>query len=428
MRYQLYRSLFVTFLFAEILLLTSQRMRYMGQRENGIVMMLLAAFMGAFAVLAAFESRVASPKVKSNSGENWVMKIVALVGIGLSIFHFNREISVIPIDIHLSDILPTIQVMNQRLMEGQYPYALIQSFGYDLSPTYLPIMWMPFLPAAFFHFDERWVAFAIWAIATLAMIRRAHYWGLRPEAKWLITALPFFHFILIEEATDATFGNTIEIMIAGLYMLFALQLDRIRSYLAGSPLKKSALMAFFLALCLLSRYAFLLWLPLCFVVIWVENRKLAYYTAAWVVGWVLVLFALPFLSKDPMIYFNGLKHYSSAALAGWSQPGPVGPLYDGLGVAGIFRDVWGGEMAERLAALQRWQFITSVIAVGLCTLLWWKKRAQLKHLPLFLLGSLKFYFAFFYGFIQMPYTYLMLTPAFFSIVMLLSFYREPDNV
>ncbi len=427
MRYQLYRSLFVVFLFCEILLITSQRLRYMGQRENAIVLIFLGAGMGLFAVLAAFKQPIAREKRQSVKSETWAMGLVAAAGVALCAFHFKREISVIPIDIHLSDILPTIQVMNQRLLEGTYPYALIQNFGYDLSPTYLPLMWMPFLPATIFHFDERWVAFVIWTIAAIFTIRRAHTWGLRTEAKWLITALPFFHFIFIEEGTDDTFGNTVEIMIAGFYMLFALQLDKIRAYLAGSPLKSGAMLAFFIALCLLSRYAFLLWLPLCFLVVWVENRKLALYTAAWVIAWVLVLFAIPFLTKDPMIYFNGLKHYSSAALAGWSQVGNYSPLYDGLGIAGIFRDEYGGEMADRLAGLQRWQFIVSITAVGLCALLWWKKRAQLQHLPLFLLGSLKFYFAFFYGFIQMPYTYLMLTPCFLSIVILLSFYREPQK-
>ena len=427
MRYQLYRSLFVVFLFCEILLITSQRLRYMGQRENATVLIFLGAGMGLFAVLAAFKQPIPCEKRQSVKSETWAMGLVAAVGVALCAFHFKREISVIPIDIHLSDILPTIQVMNQRLLEGTYPYALIQNFGYDLSPTYLPLMWMPFLPATIFHFDERWVAFVIWTIAAIFTIRRAHTWGLRTEAKWLITALPFFHFIFIEEGTDDTFGNTVEIMIAGFYMLFALQLDKIRAYLAGSPLKSGAMLAFFIALCLLSRYAFLLWLPLCFLVVWVENRKLALYTAAWVIAWVLVLFAIPFLTKDPMIYFNGLKHYSSAALAAWSQVGNYSPLYDGLGIAGIFRDEYGGEMADRLAGLQRWQFVVSITAVGLCALLWWKKRAQLQHLPLFLLGSLKFYFAFFYGFIQMPYTYLMLTPCFLSIVILLSFYREPQK-
>jgi len=399
----------------------------MGQRENGIVLTILAAAMGIFAVLAAFESVKNREKAKVASWGNWLLGIVTVAGLGLCIFHFNREISVIPIDIRLSDILPTIQIMNQRLLDGQFPYNLIQSFGYDLSPTYLPMMWLPFLPAAAFHFDERWVAFAIWGIATISMVRRAHVWGLGTEAKWLITALPFFHFIMIEEGTDATFGNTVEIMIAGFYMLFALQLDKIRIYLAGSPRKKGALLAFFIVLCLLSRYSFLLWLPLCFAVVWVENRKLAISTAAWVFGFVMLLFVLPFLLKDPMIYLNGLKYYSVAALAGWEQADSGSPLYQGMGLAGIFRDEAAGDMAGRLATLQRWQLAASVLAVGLCAFIWWKKRTQMKRLPLFLLGSLKFYFAFFYGFIQMPYIYLMLTPCFLSIVMLLSFYREDDS-
>lgn len=428
MRYPLYRCLFVIFLVCEMLLVTSQRLCYMSHRENAIVLLLLAALMGIFAVLAAFEkTKTTENPPETAPWEHWMLKFVLGIGLVLSAFHFYREISGIPIDVKRSDILPTIQVMDQRLLSGQYPYSIIQEFGYDLNPTYLPLMWMPFLPAAIFHFDERWVAFLIWAVAAVALIWRAQHRGVRTEVKWLITVLPFIFFVLIEEGTDATYGNTIEIMIAGFYILFALQLAKIRQYLIGSPVKGGLMMAFFIALCLLSRYAFLLWLPLCFLVVWVSNRKLALSTAAGVLGAVLLLFVLPFLSQDPMIYLNGLKYYSLAALTGWEQAGIQSPLYDGMGVAGIFRDEMGGEMSARLSALQRWQFLSSMAAVGICALIWWKKRAQMQHLSLFLLGSLKFYFAFFYGFIQMPYTYLMLTPCFFSIAMLVAWYQKAET-
>lgn len=426
MRYQIYRTLFVIFLFCEILLVTSQRMRYLGHRENAIVLTLLAAGMGIFAILAAFEKKQNNTQNRTKNWENTLLAIVAAAGVGLCAFHFYREISVIPIDIHVSDIVPTIQVMNERLLSGQYPYALIQDFGYDLSPTYLPLMWLPFVPAMVFHFDERWMAFLIWAIAVLLLVRRVYQSSLGVSANWLLITLPFFHFILIEEGTVSTYGNTVELMIAGFYMLFALQLDKIKAFLSGSPLKSGAVMAFFLSLCLLSRYSFLLWLPLCFVVVWIENRKLALSTAAWVLAFTLLIFVFPFLLKDPMVYLNGLKYYSKAAQVGWEQVGNPSPLYDGMGMAGIFRDECGGEMAHRLATLQRWQLVVSLLAVGFCGAFWWKKRAKLQHLPLFLLGSLKLYFAFFYGFIQMPYTYLMLTPVFFSIVVLYSFYRESN--
>ena len=424
MRYRLFRALFVVSLFGEMFLLTSQRLRYMGNREVGIVIILLGADMGVFAILSSFDTINSPERSQNSSWENRLLQIVALCGIALSAFHFNREISVVPIDEHISDILPTIQVMNHRLLSGQYPYDLIQSFGYDLSPTYLPLMWMPFLPATLLHFDERWMAFIIWAVATLAMIRRIHIQAMDTEAKWLITALPFFLFILIEESTDSTYANTVELMIAGFYMLFALQLVKIKSYLTAPAKTHGPMLAFFIVLCLLSRYSFLLWLPLCFIIVWIENRKLALYVSAWVLGLVTLLFVLPFLIKDPMIYFNGLKHYSKAALGVWSEPGDKGVLHDGLGVAGIFRDDLGWEMADRLAALQRCQFIASLAVTAICCWVWWKKRFQLQNLPLFLLGSLQLYFAIFYGFIQVPYTYLMVMPVFFSIVVLLPFYKK----
>ncbi|MBN8676607.1 MAG: hypothetical protein J0M29_00190 [Chitinophagales bacterium] len=423
MRYGLYRSLFVLLLFAEILLVTSQRSRYMGQRENGIVLTSLAVLMGLMALLAAFEKRRPEPVSPVTSRDIWPMRVVLLIGIAMAIFHFKREISVIPIAPQLSDIIPTIQVMNHRLLAGQYPYEIIHEFGYALSPTYLPLMWLPFFPAALFHFDERWVAFTIWLIATLMVIWRAHQSNLSGMARWLVTALPFMHFILIEEGTSATFGNTVELMIAGFYMMWALQMDRIRELLRGNPWKSGAILGFFLILCLLSRYAFLLWLPLCCFVVWIENRKLVLTTSVSTLVGVLVLFVIPFMLKDPMVYIKGLQHYSSAALAAWQQEGQQGPLYDGIGVGGIFRDGIQGDMSVRLATLQRSQLIITLLAVGLSGLYWWRNRQKLQSLPLFLLGSLKFYFAFFYGFIQMPYIYLMLTPCFFSVAMLPTWYK-----
>ena len=427
MRYQIYRILFIIFLFAEVLLLTGQRMRYLGYRENAIVIILMGAGLGIFALLASFQSVPTNEKKGGIPWENRILKIVAGIGILLSLFHFGRQLSNQPVNVHVSDILPTIQTMNQRLLDGQYPYALIQDFGYDLSPTYLPLMWMPFLPATALHLDERWIAWMIWMLASILLIRRVHQSNFSIEVKWLLTTLPFFYFILFGETTVAIYASTVEIMIAGFYMLFALQLDQIRIYFTGNPLKKGAILGFFIALCLLSRYSFLLWLPFGFLVVWSENKKLAWYTAAWASAWVLVLFVLPFLSQDPMVYFNGLKHYSSAALAIWSQTVHVSPLNDGIGIAGIFRENMGGEMADRLAALQKTQMILSLVVVGICALIWWRKRSQIRHLPLYLLGSLKLYFAIFYGFIQTPYVYLMLTPCFLSLVMLMTIYRTAEN-
>jgi hypothetical protein len=382
--------------------------------------------MGLLAIWASAQRREPVSAQGRQVWELWSLRAVAATGLGLCVFHFFREIRVIPIDYRWSDIVPTVQVMTHRLLDGQYPYALIRDFGYDLSPTYLPLMWLPFLPAALFHFDERWVAFAIWALAAVALVRQAQQRAESSPAKWLVTALPFFYFILIEEATDATYGNTIELMLAGFYMLLALQLTKINAYLSAPAKRSGAILAFFILLCLLSRYSFLLWLPFAALVLWSESKKMAYSTAIWTVAGILALFVLPFLSQDPMIYVNGLKHYSAAALSIWEQTDKTGPLYDGVGVAVMFKEGAAGEMAQRLAALQRWQMALSLAATAFAGIWWWKKRSSVRSLPLFLLGSLKLYFAFFYGFVQAPYVYLMLVPSFFSIAMLLAWYKQDE--
>jgi hypothetical protein len=429
MKLNFYRTLFVVFLFAEMLLCTAQRHRYFGSRENGVVVLVLTAVMGLVAFLAAFERWPGRAAVQRFVREQRAMQLLALLGLVLCGYHFQREISVIPIDVRLSDVLPTIQVMDRRLLQGEYPYQLITEFGYDLSPTYLPMMWLPFLPAAVAGFDERWVGFGIWALAVLALLWRVQRsQGLRPEQQWLLTALPFFLFVLIEEGTDAVFGNTVEIMIAGFYLLFALQLHKIRHYLqAADPRRAGLWIALPLLCCLLSRYSFVLWLPLCFVFLWWQNRRLALLTALYCAVGVLLLFGLPFLVKDPALYFKGLAYYSKAALGEWAQAGRQGHLYDGLGVAGWFRDEAPGEMPQRLAALQRWHLLASLGAVLFCAALGWLRRAKLQNPALFLLGSLKFYFAFFYAFIQVPYVYLHLTPCFLSIALLFALYEESSE-
>lgn len=427
MPFRFYRALFIVFMVFEIFLVTTQRLRYMGQRENAIVLILLATGMGLMAILASRKENDSiaqqAPRWETN-----LLRFVTLLGLGFCIFHFNREISVIPIDSHLSDIWPTIVVMNERLLHGAYPYQLITDFGYDLSPTYLPFMWLPSFPAALFHFDYRWVAFTLWAAGALALVWRAQKNGAGAASRGLLTALPFIYLILIEEGTDAVLGNTTEVMIAGFYLLFALQLNRLKDYFfQGNPAKKGLILAFFLSLCLLSRYSFLLWLPLGLIVLWFENRKLALYTGGWTLAIILVVFILPFLSIDPMAYINGMKYYSKAALAAWEQPGSSGPLYDGIGIAGIFRDEAGGDMANKLATLQRWQLISVLTVTALSGWFWWKNRQKIRYLPLFLLGSLKLYFAFFYGFIQMPYVYLMVMPCFFSLAVLMAFYERRED-
>lgn len=425
MRYTLYRTLFILLLGGEILLTTAARARFLGLRENGIALIVIAAVMGLLAMLAAFEPDKPRIVSEQKAWEQWLLRFFPLFGLVVCAFYFHREISRIPIDVHISDIIPTIQVLDQRLLSGSYPYAVITSFGYELHPTYLPMMWLPFLPAALFHFDERWIAFAIWSVAVLLMVRASQKEAISKGAQWLLTVLPFFLFMIISRTTLATYGNTIELMIVGFYLLFALQLAKIQQYLSGNPVKNGAMMAFFICLCLLSRYSFLLWLPLAFGLLWLQNRKFASMTAVWVVTGVLVLFVLPFMSQDPMIYINGLKHYSSAALTVWEEPvSNAHPLYQGLGIASIFKDAWEGEMSQGLAALQQWQVAVSLAAVGFCALLWGIKGARIQHFSLYLVGSLKFYFAFFYGFIQMPYLYLMLTPCFLSIVVLLIWYQN----
>lgn len=64
-----------------------------------------------------------------------------------------------PIDISKSDILPLLkEVYYKRLVSGEFVYN--RDYGYDYVdwvPNYLPMHWLPFVPAFYLGFDPRYI-------------------------------------------------------------------------------------------------------------------------------------------------------------------------------------------------------------------------------------------------------------------------------
>jgi hypothetical protein len=89
---------------------------------------------------------------------------------GVFIFFVGRNIMAsMPMDYRNADMLPIIQVMNQRFLGGHWSqvYDPIPEIWNGIKPIYLPAMWIPFSPAVLLNIDLRWITICcLWLSCT----------------------------------------------------------------------------------------------------------------------------------------------------------------------------------------------------------------------------------------------------------------------
>jgi hypothetical protein len=244
----------------------------------------------------------------------------------------------------------------------------------------------------------------------------AGYWLLvarsanSPSELLLKALLPLAAILSLLRTDPATFGYTIEILIFGYYFILA----------TGIFVKSPVLRAIGIVLCILSRFSFVFWLPLYFLILFFdEDRRKALYTAGWVILGIVAIYVIPFLSKDWSIFIKAQQMYSGAAVGEWlhmnDKQQPM-HLYNGIGLAVYFHKFLDWELAERIRALRLTMIVMSVLTVLASGWVYLKYRKRIDY-RLFLLISLKLYLSVFYAFMQVPYIYLTALPVLLSCFM-----------
>ncbi len=137
---------------AEFLLFTFLR-NVFGPFASPVVLWLLGV---AFSLsgLWAFRGQSVIPlsKLRSRAALTLLVPVVALLVFGERVARMPQYT---PIDPAQSDVIPSIQVFVRRWLAGEVVYAPITDFDYLLYPTYLPLTWLPFVPAEILSFDYR---------------------------------------------------------------------------------------------------------------------------------------------------------------------------------------------------------------------------------------------------------------------------------
>lgn len=297
-----------------------------------------------------------------------------------------------------SDIIPIIQVACRRLLAGEFPYKMVSDFGFDQDMTYLPLHWMPMCISRIMGIDDRWIPYSVWALAALVITIRAARIP-NPIYKALVPLFLLLSLTVLFYRDPGIVECTVELMIAGYYMLLVCGFNTGNAWFQG----------IMLGCCLLSRYTVLLWLPLYAVVLLSSGHKKQFFIAAGVASaMVLLIYVLPFLTRDPGLFYNGYKYYDRAALFEWTHLNKEGKpihVFSGSGFAYWFYTSFAHyDVSVRIKLLQKTHIVTCLLVTAGMAAWYYRQRHKVNY-RLFLMGSFKIYLAFFLFLIQVPYAY-----------------------
>ncbi len=362
---------------------------------SGIAIALLAT---ALPQVSLSGSRLADRKINSKIR---YLKALVLVVIALAVYLLSkRTLQSIDINAAYADMLPVIQKMNQRFIDGHWKkvYDIIPDIWHGTQPVYLPAMWLPFAPAVLFGFDMRWITagciFVVFAIFIL-VLRPAK----NPYSSLVLLGMAslLFCWLLIQDEEHGFISMSEEGVVVVYYVLLVLAIMSDQVWLIGIAA----------ALCLLSRFSLIGAIPalLCYLMLHKRNKQ-ALLLSLIGVGSFLVFFILPFgwrRFSDLLSLPAQYVHFSHLV---WKNDPDV--FLRGLGFAKFF----GPANASVLHLL----LIVLTFAVPVSYVLFTYLKNKSRPVPNLALAALKLSIVVFYCFIDVPYLYLYYTSSFISLI------------
>lgn len=315
----------------------------------------------------------------------------------------NNKIKEVPVGKCGSDVILQVDTLCIRFLNNQMPYKTID-FGYELQPTYMPLQWLPYCIAIKFNIDERLFAYTLFSVSFLLLLFITIKSSLH-QSQLLFSILGFLVLLYpINCIVDLKYiiTATLEQGIVAFYILIPICIG----------LKKYTWATLAIAICLLSRYSIVFWVPLYLLVLFTNNKKMALVHASIIFTAVMVLYVIPFLSKDTSIFIRGYQYHSFAALGEWkhlNENKQPTHLFDGQGLAFLFYNLKTFSLQAKLVLLQKFHLLICTLLISAMSLYYLKIKNSINK-ELFLIISLALYLLIFYSFIQIPYKYLFLLP------------------
>ncbi len=398
----------------EVLFTTFLRSTVFSPAGNGVFLFIISLLVGLYPSLVQTDAPVKKAVVNSNTAK-W-LKYMWWAAIAIGFVFWARNLNMHPVSIKDSDVIPQIEKLVQRHQQGMFPYSIITEWGYDFFPTYLPLTWAPFHIAEFMMVDYRYLVFAGWMLLLLIFSQKLLQYFADSLVHLYVFALLQFIFWGYLLYADLSLMRTVELLIGTYYGFFLFSIEKGKWWMMG----------FTLLLCLLSRYSLVLWLPFFFLLLWKDKGlTVVMKSVAVIIAGMLLLYVLPFLSKDMDIFLRGVKTYTIAGLGEWKGQSwqALGEkpfqLFRGTGLAALFYESSSAPVEQKLEQFKQIHLWASVVTVLLLAVGYWLKfRKQKVPLQLPAAASLKIYLAVFYGFVLIPYVYLYIVPLISSVFVL----------
>lgn len=336
---------------------------------------------------------------------------------GMFLFHvvmLSAMYKACPVDKMLADMLPVIRLSCERLLHRQPVYAPTNEIWPNSVNAYLPMMWLPYLPAVVFNYDLRWTTvvmlFAALFVAAIPVYKNSK--GLSPTV-FLITGVSLFLVLNFFMTQYCDFWRlTEEGGIAGFYILLGFALLQRRFYLTG----------FSIAMCVLSRYSLAPWIPVYFAFIYFtepfENFKKMIIVFF---GILLVVFILPFFIWDPLYFLKLPFVQGGSSSQAWFWNNYNIGVDKSLTTVGLYKFFTRGNSHFMLAI----ELFTSVAFPVLLIWLALKKNLNKRFLGF---SSLKLSLVFFYNFIPVPYGYLFFPATMISYVLMFDYMSKQIQI
>lgn len=372
---------------------------------------------GIIPLLQQYNQAAKQPAVKTHIWINrWLIPVSFLLIGSYFIVQAIAIINSMPIDVVAADMLPQIQIMCQRLIDGEKVYAPIMEIWGGKQPPYMPLMWLPFTFAQWAGIDIRWttIVFFILGLYCIYQLLSKKFAG-NPIILLLsfISMFLLFNFLMVKD--KITFGRTEEGVVIAYYLLLACALLS----------KKPILIGIAIACCLMSRFALFFWVPMYLIYVFVyESRRQAYIIAGVIAAIIFVVFLLPFGFKQPEYFINIPADYHVGVDNAWrDNEDKNGKYYQHyLGYARYF-DI------SQIKLLHNLQIISAAVLpfllLGIFRLL--NKRIQFNS-ALFGICTLKIVLVFFYNMVEVPYFYLFFVSTFFSYPVLFAYMRQQYQI
>ena len=380
--------------------------------------------------LLAFQKNSVLTNFSDSSKINFSKNLAVVISVfGIGAFFLGKYYAGIHTDFpvdpkgHGSDIIPSLQLYVKRFLAGEFAYQPLEFDGWTVLPTYFPMMWLPYCFSEILKIDYRWTAFIVFLIPMFIYCWKMAKTSISIPELGLKTALPFVMLYVLMIYLDTAFGYGVEMMPIGLYLLLTLSLMHRSAFIIALPI----------VCVLLSRYAFTFWLPVYMLILWTEKGfAKVFKVSLWVLAGVFVLYILPFLSKDPEIFTNGLKYYGKTAETAWGwqrEDGRPIILIGGFSQAIFFYDFASGELLDKLRLNRLFHICICFVTALLIFWNYWRNRKKGLNIVIYLLITLKLYLVIFYGFFYVPFKYLYQLPLLLSLPLLyhLFLFRKNTN-